>query len=266
MNVSIIGTGNLAWHLARIFEKTEIHVSEVFGREISKAILLSDDLYDAEATDELDFSESNSQIFFLCVSDDAIEEVCSKILLPENSILVHTSGAKPMDLIINTLEIYHDLKVNAGVFYPLMTFTKGKSVDFSEIPICIEAENKETEEVLIGLGKLISKEIFLINSEERAVLHVSAVFACNFTNHLWALSKEILESEDLEFDMLKPLIKETFKKAMAAKHPADVQTGPAIRKDSDTLKSHLAYLADDEDLEKVYKTMSNSIRDWHKNG
>jgi predicted short-subunit dehydrogenase-like oxidoreductase (DUF2520 family) len=263
MNISILGTGNMAWHLARVFEKQEIRVNEIYGREISKAILLADDLYDTQATDELDFSESESDVFCICVSDDAIEEVCSKIILPENAILVHTSGSRPMEVIVKTLEIYHDLKVFAGVFYPIMTFSKGKYISFEEIPICIEAENEETQKKLVELGNIISKEIYLLNSPERAVLHLGAVFSCNFTNHLWALSKEILEAEDLDFELLKPLIAETFKKAMAANHPADVQTGPAIRRDDTVLQEQLSFLADDEDLAKVYKAVSNSIQDWH---
>ena len=263
MNISIIGTGNMAWHLARVFEKQEIRVNEIYGREISKAILLADDLYDTKATDELDFSDSESDVFFICVYDDDIEEIFSKIILPENAILVHTSGSKPMEIIIQTLEIYHDLKVNAGVFYPIMTFTKGKNISFEEIPICIEAENEETQFTLVELGKLISKEIYLLNSAERAVLHIGAVFSCNFANHLWALSKEILEAEDLDFNLLKPLIAETFKKAMEAKHPAEAQTGPAVRRDDNILKNQMAYLADDEDLARVYNVISNSIKDWH---
>jgi predicted short-subunit dehydrogenase-like oxidoreductase (DUF2520 family) len=263
MNISIIGTGNMAWHLARVFEKQEIRINEIYGREISKAIILADDLYDAQATDELDFSESESDVFIICVSDDAIEEVCSKIILPENATLVHTSGSRPMEVIIKTLEIYHDLKVNAGVFYPIMTFTKGRNLDFDEIPICIEAENSETQDKLVELGKTISREIYLLNSSERATLHLSAVFSCNFTNHLLALSKAILEAEELDFELLKPLITETFKKAMAANHPADVQTGPAIRRDEEVLKKQTDYLADDEDLARVYKVISSSIQDWH---
>lgn len=263
MNISIIGTGNLAWHLARVFEKQEIRINEIYGREISKAILLADDLYDAQATDELDFSESVSEVFFICVSDDAIAEVCSKIILPENAILVHTSGSRSLNILIETLAIYHDLKVNAGVFYPIMTFTKGVNLSFDEVPICIEAENGETQNALVELAKKISREIYILNSTERAALHLAAVFSCNFTNHLWALAKEILEAEDLDFELLKPLIGETFKKAMAANHPADVQTGPAIRHDKEILEKQMGYLADDEDLAKVYKSVSNSIQDWH---
>jgi predicted short-subunit dehydrogenase-like oxidoreductase (DUF2520 family) len=264
MNLSIIGTGNMAWHLAKVFEKQGFNISEIYGRDLSKANNLALSVYDSKIVDDLDFSESTADVFFLCVSDDAIEDICSRILLPAGAIIVHTSGAKSLAILTETLKVYHDVEVNSGVFYPLMTFTKGLDVDFSQVPICIEAENPATEKVLLEIAKAISNDIYLINSEERAVLHVSAVFACNFTNHLWALSKEILESEDLDFDMLKPIITETLRKALKAKHPADVQTGPAIRADEATLNTHLEFLNDDPDLTKVYKTLSESIKDWHQ--
>ena len=264
MEIALLGTGNMAWHLARAIEKSGHRITDIYARDSTKAIQFAASLYDSKINQDLDFSESTAEIFILCVSDDAIEEVCSKILLPENAIIVHTSGAKSLEVLSSTLKIYHDLKTNSGVFYPLMTFTKGKEIDFKLVPVCIEAENTETEDFLIKLGKDISNDIYLVNSSERAVLHVAAVFSCNFSNHLWAISKEIVESEELDFEMLKPLIAETFKKAMAAKHPADVQTGPAIRGDQDTLATHLNYLKDDEDLTKVYQTLTESIQDWHE--
>lgn len=264
MTVSIIGTGNLAWHLARVFEKNNIEISEIYGRELSKAILLTDDLYQSTPTDQLDFSESKAEIFIICVSDDAIEQICARIVLPENSILVHTSGAKNIDILDRTLKIYHNLEVKTGVFYPVMTFKKGKSVDFSKIPVCIESKDENTRQTLIKLAKVISDEVYILNSEERLALHVAAVFANNFTNHLLALSKAILDAEELDFEILKPIISETFKKALSSRHPAEVQTGPAKRNDLQTLKAHLDYISDDEDLVRVYKTLSESIEDWHQ--
>lgn len=265
MDIALLGTGNMAWHLSKAIEKYGHRITDIYARDTAKAIHFAATLYDAKINQDLDFSESSAEMFILCVSDDALEEVCSKILLPENAIIVHTSGAKSIEILSSTLKIYHDLKTNSGVFYPLMTFTKGIEMDFKQVPICIEAENKETEDFLIKLGKDISNDIYIVNSNERAVLHVAAVFSCNFSNHLWAISKEIVESEELDFDMLKPLIAETFKKAMAAKHPADAQTGPAIRDDQGTLNQHLKYLKDDEDLTKVYETLTESIQDWHEN-
>jgi predicted short-subunit dehydrogenase-like oxidoreductase (DUF2520 family) len=145
----------------------------------------------------------------------------------------------------------------------LMTFTRNRRLDFTHVPLCVEAADEKTENFLVKVAGTMSDAVYLINSDERKALHVAAVFACNFTNHLWGLAKEIVESEDMEFDILKPLITETFNKAILATHPADVQTGPAVRGDQSTVKKHLEYLADDDDLRKVYQTMTDSIKDWH---
>ncbi|MGR3810647.1 Rossmann-like and DUF2520 domain-containing protein [Jiulongibacter sp. NS-SX5] len=262
IEVSIIGSGNLAWHLIQLFEENEIRVNELFARKKKNASDLTGYAYDVSIQTHLDFRESRSDLFILAVSDDAIVSVASEILLPEASILVHTSGAKPMNALAVAFEKNSSLSV--GVFYPLMTFTKGIRVDFNEVPFCIEGENEETRSVLFALANEFSSEVHLIDSHQRAIIHVSAVFGCNFVNHLWALSKEIVEDAEVDFEILKPLINETFKKAMKAEHPADVQTGPAVRNDDITLERHKKLIKEDDDLLKVYKTLSQSIRDWHQ--
>ncbi len=263
MNISIIGTGNLAWHLSQALEKAGYRIAEVYGRDVSKAIQLAGLLYSCEVKTDLDFSGSVSRLFIIAVSDDAVTGVCARMLLPENSVVVHTSGTRTLEEIEQTFHIHHDLPVSCGVFYPLMTFSRNRRIGFDHVPLCIEAADEKSEALLVKTARALSDAVYLISSEERKVLHVAAVFACNFTNHLWGLAKEILESEELEFDILKPLITETFNKAILAKHPADVQTGPAVRGDQSIIKRHLEYLSDDEDLTRVYQALSDSIRDWH---
>ncbi len=262
-NIAVIGTGNLAWHLSIELEKAGYSITDIAARDRIKAIELSNTLYETNVVNNFDFSESSAEIFFLCVSDDAILEVANKLVLPENAIVVHTSGTKPMSDLQAIFDPYDEQRPNVGVFYPLMTFTRGKPVDFKEIPICIEAENDFVKVHLLSIAQTLSNDVSLINSEERLALHIAAVFSCNFTNHLWALSKEILESEGLDFDMLHPIIHATVKKALLAKHPAEVQTGPAKRHDENTIKKHMDYLSEDEDLRTVYKTLTSSINDWH---
>jgi predicted short-subunit dehydrogenase-like oxidoreductase (DUF2520 family) len=262
MTVSIIGAGNLAWHLVNVFEDNNIRVAEVFSRTKKKAESITGYLYDVVIKTDLDFTKSPSEVFILAITDDAILEVASKMSLPQNAILVHSSGAKGLKDLLPSLDKNYDVKL--GVFYPLMTFTKGLKVDFEAIPICVEGENESVYKHLEKLANKISKRVFQVNSEQRAVLHVAAVFACNFTNHLWALSKEIAEEESLDFDILKPLIQETFNKAMKADHPSDVQTGPAVREDNHTLQKHRQILKDDSDLLNVYDSLTKSIQDWHQ--
>lgn len=260
MNISIIGSGNVAWHLAKAFEQRGVAVNEIYSRDIRKAESLADVLYAAKVVSNLDFTRSKSEVFFLCVSDDAIATVAEAIRLPEEAILVHTSGAKPIDELFVATSPYHGGRVNCGVFYPLQTFSKDVPVDFSKTPILVESDDSR----LMSLAKKLSNKVVKADSRERLIYHVGAVFSCNFVNHLWALSKEILESEGLSFEMLKPLIQETFKKMLQSEHPAEVQTGPAVRRDRKTMAAHQAFLEDDEDLLKVYTTLSESISDWHR--
>ena len=186
----MIGSGHVAWHLAHAFEERGYSVVSVYSRQLEKAEDLAETLYACNPTDSLDFSLSAAELFILAVSDDAIEEVCRKIHLPEGAILAHTSGAKSIQILEEIIDNERFMPIDYGVFYPLMTFTKGKKVSFSTIPICIEASDEDTEDVLVKLGSELSNEVHLISSEQRRVLHVSAVFACNFTNHLFSLAKE----------------------------------------------------------------------------
>jgi predicted short-subunit dehydrogenase-like oxidoreductase (DUF2520 family) len=260
MIVSIIGSGNMAHHLAMAFENDNIQIESIYSKTFKNAAKLAAKLYDSEAQKTLNFSDSESNIFIICVSDTAIEEVANSIQLPDNSLLLHTSGSIPLSILDAAKK---NNFIETGVFYPLMTLSKDVALDFSSIPICIESEDQKSLDIIKTLGKKLSKKIYIINSKERKTLHLAAIFASNFTNHLLAISKEIVDEEDIDFEILKPIIKETLRKALEAEHPADVQTGPAVRNDQVTIDSHLKLLKDDKDLQNVYKTLSNSIKDWH---
>ncbi|GAA4467970.1 F420-dependent NADP oxidoreductase [Nibrella saemangeumensis] len=261
MEISFIGAGNLAWHLAPALENAGHHINEVYSRQAQGARQLVGILYDAHTQPDLNFADSASQLFILAVPDDAIDEVCAQIVLPENAILVHTSGSKPLSLLQQLLGVYSDVPVRTGVFYALQTFSKGQPLlDFEQIPLCIEASDRDTEAQLVHLGQELSTIVYLVNSQERKVLHLAAVFACNFSNHLLALAKDLTDAENLEFDLLKPLIAETFRKAMNAKHPAEVQTGPARRGDQTIMQMHTEYLAAHQpQWLPVYQPLSESI-------
>lgn len=261
MKVSIIGAGNVAWHMAKALEQVGMDIIEIYARNRSKAKQITKELYDTDVTDSLDFSKTDANIYIIAVSDNAIGEIASNIILPPKSILVHTSGSISISVLENASIQNPDCQL--GVFYPLMTFSKAKKITFKTIPICIEANNKESFKTIFQLASMMSNEVYEVSSHDRQVLHLAAVFACNFSNHLFALSKEILNEEKLNFDLLKPLIQETFDKGFAAAHPAEVQTGPAVRRDSKTIEAHRALIKDDQDLLRVYDTMTNSIQDWH---
>jgi predicted short-subunit dehydrogenase-like oxidoreductase (DUF2520 family) len=152
---------------------------------------------------------------------------------------------------------------NIGVLYPLQTFTKEQKIDFKEIPFFIESENEDTEKVVMAMARAISKKVYKISSAERKALHVAAVFASNFTNHMLAISQEIMEDNDMDFELLKPLIVETINKSLAI-GPDHAQTGPAKRGDLKILDKHIAFLQGDKKLEQIYKLLSQHILDKYE--
>ena len=166
-------------------------------------------------------------------------------------MVVHTSGSVSISAIDN--------KNRQGVFYPLQTFSKSKEVDFKSIPICIETKNKKDFQILEKVAKSISNIVYKINSEQRKALHIAAVFVCNFVNHLYQIGNDICIENDLPFDILKPLIQETANKIFTLS-PNQAQTGPAKRKDTQTINTHMSFLSD-ENQKEIYKMLTKSIID-----
>ncbi len=261
--ISFVGAGNVAWHLAQALETAGHHIREVFSQDISNAELLCGHLYDATAKENLDFSESDAQILFIAVADDALESILNRIIVPHFMIVAHTSGTESISIFEDNIT---ECAYNYGVFYPLQTFSKQKPIDFSEIPFCIEANDALILDILQNIAKTLSKNVLPISSKERQILHVAAVFACNFVNHLLAISKNILDTHHLDFKMLVPLIKETVHKAVL-ESPENVQTGPAKRKDFKTIEKHLQFLSKENDTnnnsnnmhKEIYKMLTESI-------
>jgi predicted short-subunit dehydrogenase-like oxidoreductase (DUF2520 family) len=254
--VSFIGSGNLAWNLAQALDNTDFAVREVYSRNASHAAALVDNLYSAEVMTTPDFSNSPSRIFVMAVTDDAIEDLARAIELPPDSILVHTSGSQPLSV------LGYAPTPRIGVFYPLQTFSKSKRVDFEDVPFFIESEDSETEKVLVAMGKAISKKVYKISSDNRKALHIAAVFASNFTNHMLLIAQQVMKENKLNFDWLKPLVAETITKSLAI-GPEKAQTGPARRGDLEILDRHLEFLQSNEPVAEIYKVVSQHIVDTY---
>ena len=241
-----MGTGNVAKHLYNIFlDHSEIEVSEVVGRNQESLSYFSKK---TRISTTLQFTVE-AAIYIIAISDDAIPMIADK-LHNLKGVVVHTSGSVAMDKLPKN--------VKRGVFYPLQTFTKNKMVDFSKIPICIEAENEVDLNLLTQLASLISDEVVEVSSKQRSELHIAAVFVNNFTNHLFYLGQKICEDNALEFDLLRPLIAETIKKIKDTS-PLIAQTGPAKRNDVNTMVKHLSFLKNEEH-KNIYKAFSRSIK------
>jgi predicted short-subunit dehydrogenase-like oxidoreductase (DUF2520 family) len=252
--IAILGAGNVAWHLAPALEDAGHEIIEVYARDIQKAMEITERVYSAEPKDDLDFSESQAEIFILAVKDSAISELADQIILPEESILVHTSGAMPLEILGYSSATY------TGILYPLQSFTKGKKTEMDEVPFLVEAEDEEILQKLKRLAKSLSPLVYQVKSKDRKAVHVAAVFASNFTNHLIRIAEEIMKRQGLDFEMLKPLIIETISKSLQL-GAKKAQTGPAVREDYETLEEHHRFLAYNEQLAEIYRLISQDIMD-----
>lgn len=253
-NIAIVGTGNVAWHLAPALENAGHTITEVYGRDLHLAEKIVQRLYSAEAKDHLDFSESKAKIFILAISDHAISQVADAIILPDESILVHTSGSTPLDHLAYSSASY------TGILYPLQSFTKSHPIDFEEVPFLLESDDQTTLQTLKKLAKSLSPLQYVVKSKDRLALHVAAVFASNFTNHMLRIAEEVMSRQGLDPEMLRPLIIEQISKTLDI-GPKAAQTGPAVRGDLNTLDLHHQFLNYNAQVAEIYKLISQDILD-----
>ena len=245
MQIVLIGSGNVAFHLAKAFTEAQIPISQIFGRNTTELQKISEKFSIPFSTETL----ADADVYIISVSDSSIAEV-SSLIKNKNVLVAHTSGSVSREALSGNYR--------KSVFYPLQTFSKSKNLDYSKIPFFIDAENENDEEILKNLASKISKNVMLANDEKRKYIHLTAVFACNFVNHLYARAKEISDSQNIPFDYFLPLIDETTQKIHELE-PKLAQTGPAIRNDEKVLKLHESLLTDEEKL-KIYKTLNESIK------
>ncbi|MDQ8003266.1 MAG: DUF2520 domain-containing protein [Pedobacter sp.] len=249
MRVSIIGSGNVATHIAKALSNAKVTLLDIWSYNLANAQLLANKV-DARAIAELSQISDDADIVLISVKDDAIAAVADQ-LKDYKGLIAHTSGAVALDVL--------NRNKNCGVFYPLQTFSKQKELDFSNVPLCLEANNVENLNLLKQLATLISSNVYEVSSEQRKTLHLAAVFACNFPNYLYGIAQQLLAQHQLDFDIIKPLIAETANKIQAAL-PQEVQTGPAIRNDEQTLKKHEAMLQEHPAWLTIYELLSDQIK------
>ena len=249
MKIVIIGSGNVAYHLAKAFTQNNIKVSQIFGRNEVELNKISEELNIPYSTKEL----ADADLYLISVSDSAVEQV-SDLIKTEKALVAHTSGSLPIETLNGDYR--------KASFYPLQTFSKTKNLEYSKIPFFIEAENQIDEKSLFELASLISDNVETSDYEKRKYIHLTAVFACNFVNHLFARAKEISDSQDLDFNYFIPLIDETVEKIHHLE-PKSAQTGPAVRGDKRVLKLHEELITDKEHL-KIYQLMNESIKKMYQ--
>ena len=244
-NIILIGSGNVSTHLGLSLVQQGYNIKQVWSKHLINADILAKKL-NSTSTDNLN-NIKHADLYIVSVKDDVLKSLIKELKV--NNI-VHTSGSIGLEVFENKVENY-------GVFYPLQTFNKTLSLELSQTPICIESNNEAFKDKLISLGDSLTEKVITINSEQRKQLHIAAVFACNFVNHMLAISEKILKKSNTEFKLLIPIINETIKKINTNK-PSKVQTGPAQRKDITVIQDHINNLSDKQ-TKKIYQIISESI-------
>lgn len=249
LSIVLIGTGNVAQQLhAAMSNNEEVKIIQVIGRDKKKLAPFNN--YLKTATDYESIADAD--VYIIAVNDDSIATV-SQHFINKSGLVVHTSGSMPLSVL--------PASVRRGVFYPLQTISLDRKIDFSEVPICIEAEKSEDYKLLKELANAISDQVQIMTSDQRKSVHLAAVFVNNFTNHLYHIGNEICNEAGVPFTILNQLILETAKKATQTP-VLKAQTGPAIRNDKHTMKKHLELL-NNKDYREIYSVLSNSIQKTH---
>jgi predicted short-subunit dehydrogenase-like oxidoreductase (DUF2520 family) len=247
--ITIIGSGNVASSLAIALNDAGITIAEVFSPNILNAERLASKINSRHNNNIADINIT-SDLYLIAITDKEIATFASHIKYLKG-IIAHTSGSEHITALKRTDGQY-------GVFYPLQTFTKGKTTDTRNIPICIEGSTEYVSQLLSGLAGKITNNVVQLNSDKRQFLHLSAVTVNNFSNLMYTLAHDILTENDIDFSLLHPLIYETAIKIIHT-HPSDAQTGPARRNDTATIGKHLELLKHHPEYKEIYKQLSNHL-------
>lgn len=249
LKIGFIGSGNVARHLARALNAVGHDIIQIISRTKSNAQALADE-FDCSSEDSISLLNDSIDLCVVCVSDDQLSTVIEQIPSSDR-IVVHTCGSQSMDLLQN-------VGPNYGILYPLQSFSKDRTPDITTVPFLLESSNTETLIILHDIASSLSHFVLTADSKTRLKYHLSAVLVNNFVNHLYSEAEIYLNDNELDFNVLKPIIKETAFKIQNMS-PTESQTGPAKRGDVNTIEKHLELLKSDKQLSELYTLLSKSI-------
>ena len=253
MNVVLIGSGNVATVLGKLIKKSGHTIIEIVSRNEARAKNLAATV-NANYHTDLKQINTTAGIYIIAVADDAINDIAADLNLADK-IVVHTAGSVLKDVL-------KDSSKNYGIFYPLQSLRK-ENEEIPVIPFLVDASNEETLHSLQQFAQSLSDKVAVADDAQRSKLHVAAVIASNFSNYIFTLTNDYCKKENIFFNILLPLIQETVSR-LNDFAPADVQTGPAIRGDKNTMQKHLALLQEHPELKKLYEIMSEGIITYHE--
>ena len=246
--VVVIGAGNVATHLSSAIQKTSASIIQIYSRSEESAYALASRL-GTDRTTQIREITPEADLYLFAVRDDALPEIIPHIPA-NNGLWVHTAGSVPMDIFKGYTEHY-------GVLYPLQTFSRKREMDLRTVPFFVETCTPDDEKLLVEFVGRLSNHIHILSSEKRKYVHLAAVFACNFSNHMYAMAYKLLEEQNIPPDVLFPLIYETAAKIHTLT-PLKAQTGPAVRNDLNVLHRHIELLTDPA-MKEMYQLISQNI-------
>ena len=253
LRIGLLGAGRVASQLGPALVAAGHKVAFVWSRTPAAAKVLVTQLPGALTLPNLTPPLPPADVYLLGVPDAAVAPLLAGTAWPSGALVAHLAGALPLAVFAA------QPAVRGGVFYPLQTFSAGRAIDWSTVPLCIEAADEAAEITLLHLARSLSGHVLSLDSAQRLKLHVAAVFANNFTNHLLGIADTLLAGADLPAELLAPLVRETVAKALA-NPPFAVQTGPAVRHDAPTLAAHHAALAAHPTWQALYAQLTASIQ------
>jgi predicted short-subunit dehydrogenase-like oxidoreductase (DUF2520 family) len=254
-NISFAGAGKVAGSLCRELFRTGSRIDKIVSESESGGKFLADTC-NAVWSDNLIFPESTG-VIIVSVPDHRLKKVLSGIRCSPGTLVVHTAGSMGLDMFPEHIR-------HKGIFYPLQTFSKNRIVNFTGLPFLLESSDKESSQILTDLVESVSGKAYFVDTDHRKMLHLAAVFICNFTNHMLTIGKDVVLNAGFPFEIMTPLINETISKAIAS-GPENSQTGPAIRDDKNTIEKQLELLSSSPELQKIYSDMTQAIIEYYKN-
>lgn len=251
--IVIIGSGNVATHLAHAFQNAECHISQVYSRSLDHASRLASELQDCQPVDDLSSLTQDADLYLISVADAVIAPI-SEAMPKVKGIVAHTSGSVPLAALSPASD-------RIAVLYPLQTFTRDAIVDIANVPFFTEASDHQTLEDIDVYARMLSDKVYHADSDKRKTLHIAGVLSCNFVNYLWDCTAQVLGADGYDFSVVEPLVRATLDKAVAI-GPRAAQTGPAMRCDAEVMRQHIDRL--DPDKARIYRELSNEIMKTHK--
>ena len=248
--ITLVGSGNVAtWMAQRLANSVRFPITQVFSRKLENARRLAD-MLQAEAIDDIKLLNPDNHIFIFALADSAYEEILPQIPFRMTTAFT-TSGTVSCQCLAPYAEHF-------GVIYPLQTFSKTQEMSDLEVPLCLESDFVgDRKELLWELAQELSPTCYEVSESQRTRMHVAAVFACNFSNAMYGIAYDLLKKDDLPFEILLPLLRQTVRK-VGEMPPAEAQTGPAVRGDFNVMRKQMESLKD-ERLREIYRLMSEVI-------